>query len=120
MPEGGRAVITASAQKALNEWYKLDSADGLGAALHVGQMLAAVLEHLSAQRSSDGVRDRVAQAMCLIEVRSTASTLEEVAAGIPRWTRHRYEAERLIEELAEHGLKIVPAGAVTENQNEAL
>lgn len=58
-------------------------------------------------RASDEVRDMVAQAMCRIEVRSHAKSLEEVQAGIPLWTRYRYEAERLIIELADFDLDIV-------------
>lgn len=49
-------------------------------------------------------RDGLAKAMCAIETRSKAATLEEVQAGIQRWTRHRYEADRLIGELADYGL----------------
>lgn len=58
-------------------------------------------------RATDEVRDMVAQAMCRIEVRSSAKSLEEVQAGIPLWVRYRYEAERLIDELAEFDLDIV-------------
>ncbi|MDF2899683.1 MAG: hypothetical protein K0Q46_6469 [Rhodococcus erythropolis] len=53
--------------------------------------------------------DRVAQALCTVETRSKAVSLEEVQAGIQRWTRHRYEAERLIEELRDQGLTVVAA-----------
>ncbi|WP_323985919.1 hypothetical protein [Microbacterium plantarum] len=54
------------------------------------------------------VVDGMAQAMCAVETRSKAATLEEVADGIQRWTRHRYEAERLIDELRDHGLQVTP------------
>lgn len=56
---------------------------------------------------ADDVRSLVAQAMCRIEVRSRAKSLEEVAAGIPLWTRYIYEAERLIDELKEFDLDVV-------------
>ena len=51
-------------------------------------------------------RDAVAKAMCAIETRSKAASLEEVQAGIQRWMRHRHEAERLIEELSDYGLEV--------------
>ncbi|UOQ58114.1 hypothetical protein MUN78_04510 [Leucobacter allii] len=55
-----------------------------------------------------GERDGLAKALCAIEMRSKAATLEEVVAGIERWTRHRHEADRLIEELYDYGLCLVP------------
>lgn len=55
---------------------------------------------------TDDEREALAKAMCAIETRSKAATLEEVQAGIQRWTRHRYEADRLIEELAEYGFSL--------------
>lgn len=58
------------------------------------------------QEARDELRDAVAKAMCAIETRSRAATLEEVQKGIQRWTRHRYEAERLIEELADYGVLV--------------
>ncbi|WP_447948232.1 hypothetical protein [Microbacterium maritypicum] len=55
---------------------------------------------------TDDERDGLAKAMCAIETRSKAATLEEVQSGIQRWTRHRYEADQLIEELADYGLTL--------------
>lgn len=52
------------------------------------------------------VVDGVAKAMCAVETRSKAATLEEVQSGIQRWTRHRHEAERLIDELRDYGLTV--------------
>lgn len=60
--------------------------------------------------SATEVVDRMAQAMCAVETRSKAATLEEVQAGIQRWTRHRYEAEQLLAELADYGLSVVREG----------
>lgn len=59
---------------------------------------------------ADDVRDGMAKAMCAVETRSKAATLEEVQSGIQRWTRHRYEAECLIAELADYGLEVRPRG----------
>lgn len=58
------------------------------------------------------VRDGMAKAMCAIEARSKAASLEEVQAGIQRWMRHRWEAERLIAELADYGFEVRPRGTV--------
>ena len=55
---------------------------------------------------ADGERDGVAKAMCAIEARSKAASLEEVQTGVQRWMRHRYEAERLIEELMDVGFEV--------------
>lgn len=55
---------------------------------------------------SDNERDGMAMALCVVETRSRAASLEEVQAGIQRWTRHRHEAERLIEELADAGFEV--------------
>lgn len=61
---------------------------------------------MSTQEARGEERDALAKAMCAIETRSKAASLEEVQAGIQRWTRHRYEAERLMEELADAGLEL--------------
>ncbi|ONI65668.1 hypothetical protein CSIV_05155 [Microbacterium sp. CSI-V] len=68
----------------------------------------------------EDVRDRMAQAMCAVETRSKAATLEEVQAGIQRWTRHRYEAERLIAELADYGLMVALSSPPADDVREAL
>lgn len=60
--------------------------------------------------SAAEVIDRMAQAMCAVETRSKAATLDEVQAGIQRWTRHRYEAEQLLAELTDYGLSVVREG----------
>lgn len=59
-------------------------------------------------------RDALAQALCRIETRSRAVSLAEVQAGIQRWTRHRYEAERLLGELRDDGWIL---SAVPEREN---
>ena len=61
---------------------------------------------MNEQQARDEVRDAVAKAMCAIETRSKAASLEEVQAGIQRWMRHRHEAERLIEELSDYGVEV--------------
>lgn len=71
---------------------------------HVGDLMGDILAVFEqAHTPADDERDGVAKAMCAIETRSKAASLEEVQAGIQRWMRHRYEAERLIEELADAG-----------------
>lgn len=70
---------------------------------------------------SDPLLDGVAQALCAVEVLSKAATLEEVADGIQRWTRHRYEAERLVAELRDYGIeaRLIPE-PTTDDEREAL
>lgn len=84
--------------------------------VRVGYPLAvSILERFTLPERSEGEdltsRDGLARAMCAVETRSKAATLEEVQSGIQRWTRHRYEAERLLAELADLGLEV---RAVTE------
>lgn len=69
---------------------------------------------------TDETRDAVAQAMCAVEVRSKAASLEEVHAGIQRWTRHRYEAERLLEELADGGFEVRAPAPPAADEREAV
>ncbi|WP_114589400.1 hypothetical protein [Microbacterium arborescens] len=65
--------------------------------------------------------DGLARALCAIETRSKAATLEEVADGIQRWTRHRYEAAQLLDELRDHGFDVQPVlTQPTDNKREAL
>ncbi|GAB2699530.1 hypothetical protein BKA24_001814 [Microbacterium marinum] len=68
---------------------------------------ADAIERLAlGQEARDDERDALAKAMCAVENRSKAASLEEVQAGIQRWTRHRYEADRLIDELADAGYEV--------------
>jgi hypothetical protein len=69
-------------------------ADGSGPAWHRSDSLRSLEEEGTLDR------DAVARVLCRIEGRSTGRPLDEVLApGIELWMRHRYEAERLIEEL---------------------
>lgn len=46
--------------------------------------------------------DTMAKILCRIESRRTGRSFDEVVApGIELWTRHRYEAEQLLEELSD-------------------
>ncbi|MDF2506246.1 MAG: hypothetical protein K0Q52_105 [Microbacterium sp.] len=69
--------------------------------------LRALLSATTEPPTADAtIVDCVAQAMCSVEARSKGATLEEVQTGIQRWTRHRYEAERMVEELRDYGLEV--------------
>jgi len=70
------------------------------------QARAALAVFEQAHAPTDDERDGMAKALCAIETRSKAATLEEAQVGIQRWMRHRYEAERLIEELADGGFEV--------------
>jgi len=51
--------------------------------------------------------DALAQIMCRLEGRRTGKSFDEVVApGIERWTRHRYEAEQLLDDLHEAGYSV--------------
>lgn len=51
--------------------------------------------------------DTMAKILCRIESRRTGRSFDEVVApGIELWTRHRYEAEQLLEELSDWGYPI--------------
>lgn len=70
--------------------------------------------------SAPEIVDAIAKAMCNVETRSKAASLEEVQAGIQRWTRHRYEAERLIEELTDGGVHVALSTPPADDVREAL
>lgn len=63
---------------------------------------------------TEDLRDALAKALCAVEMRSKAATIEEVVEGVERWTRHRYEAERLMVELVDYGVALAVLSAPQE------
>ncbi len=68
---------------------------------------------------TEDLRDALAKALCAVEMRSKAATIEEVVEGVERWTRHRYEAERLMVELVDYGVALAVLSAPQEAKSAA-
>jgi len=50
--------------------------------------------------------ESLAKSMNAIESRRHAATIDQLATRLGQWQRHLYEAERLLDELADYGMTV--------------